>query len=207
MFWKRKEGELNPAPRKLPGLVSRYLIEKQNKKADWINSLNAVIRPNGENTLDIRIFDPTEALIKEVEVKDYATLDAHPELIFFEGKYSEQLKTVELKQKKELSVSQDIKLFTKEEIQQKIEQLTVPGSSVFFYLAGSPACGGPLGRGAAVVELNPNQDKKQKKYIISVANVDGMEPVGKKQEIYRSDKAKEITSWVKEKHYKREERL
>ena len=207
MFWKRKEGEVNPAPRKLPGLVSRYLIENQKKKADWVNNLSAVIRPNGENALAIRIFDPTEAMIKEVEVKDYATLDAHPELIFYEGKYSEQLKTVELQQKKESSVSQDIQLFTQEEIQQKIEQLTVPGSSVFFYVAVSPAYGGSLGRGAALVELNPNQDKKQRKYIISVINVDGVEPVGKKQEIYRSDKAKEITSWVKEKHYKREERL
>ncbi len=52
------------------------------------------------------------------------------------------------------------------------------------------------------MELNPNQEAKQKKYIVYVTNIDGMEPVGKRQEMFRSDKIKEVVSWIKEKHYK-----
>jgi len=44
----------------------------------------------------------------------------------------------------------------KEDIQKKIESLTKPGDTVFFYIGPSPNKGGPLGGGAAVVELNPN---------------------------------------------------
>ena len=100
-------------------------------------------------------------------------------------------------------VSNDVTIFTKEEIQQKIEGLSVPGISVFFYLASSPAAGGPLGRGAAVVELNPNYPgKKQKKYILSTVNVEGMEPVGKGQKFSEADKAKKIAQWISERHHK-----
>ena len=99
--------------------------------------------------------------------------------------------------------SNDVIIFTKEEIQQKIEGLSEPGISIFFYLAGSPATGGPLGRGAAVVELNPNYPgKKQKKYILSTVNVEGMELEGKGQKFLESDKAKDIARWISERHQK-----
>src|SRR3989304_2435994 len=97
MFWKRKEGqEVDPAPKKLPGIVSRYLIDQQKKKADWVANLNAVMRPTGEGAIDIRIFDTTEAMIKEIKVENWATLDAHPELIIYEGRFDEKSKKVEL---------------------------------------------------------------------------------------------------------------
>ncbi len=78
-----------------------------------------------------------------------------------------------------------------------------PGSSVFFYLGGSPAAGGPFSRGAAVVALNPAYPgDKQKKYIVSVANVDGLEPVSKREGMFDSDNPKDVAKWVKERHYK-----
>lgn len=99
-------------------------------------------------------------------------------------------------------VIKDITIFTKAEIQQKIEALSEPGDTVFFYLAGSPSSGGPLGRGAAVVELNPNYPgKKQKKYIVYTDDVDGTQLVGKKQKAFDSDKPKDIANWVKERHF------
>jgi len=99
-------------------------------------------------------------------------------------------------------VSNDVTIFTKGEIQQKIEGLSEPGSTVFFYLAGSPSLGGPLGRGAAVVELNPNYPgKKQKKYNLYTADVEGTEPVGKGEKSYSSDKSKDIASWIKVRHF------
>jgi len=98
-------------------------------------------------------------------------------------------------------VIQHVKIFTKEEILQKVEGLKDPGETIFFYLSASPAHGGPLGRGAAVVELNPNYPKKkQKKYILYVAIVDGTEPTGKGTKLFDSNKSKEIATWIKERH-------
>ncbi len=34
---------------------------------------------------------------------------------------------------------------------------------IFFYQARGPAVGGPLGRGAAIVEINPNSSGKKEK--------------------------------------------
>jgi len=100
--------------------------------------------------------------------------------------------------------SQEVKIFALDEILQKIESLSEPGSTVFFYIAGSPALGGPLGRGAAVVEVNPNYPgPKQKKYNLYADNVDGGgQPVGKRQLLFSSDKPKEVASWIKERHHK-----
>ncbi len=207
MFWKRKEGEakVEAGPKKLPNVVTKYLVEAQKKKPDWVAGLNAVMRPRDGTGVDIRIFDPTEALVKEIKIDNWTTLDAHPGLVIYEGWFDEnakeKAKRVELTQKKEVAIK-DIPIFTADEVRQKIEALSVPGSFVYFYVAGSPCYGGPLGRGAAGVELNPNQEAKQKKYIVYVTNIDGMEPVGKRQEMFRSDKIKEVVSWIKEKHYK-----
>ena len=64
--------------------------------------------------------------------------------------------------------------------------------------------GGPLGMGAAVIELNPNYPgKKQKKYIVYLADVIDMQPVGERSKLFDSDKPKSIGSWLKEGHHKR----
>ncbi|MFH1032827.1 MAG: hypothetical protein V1767_09725 [Chloroflexota bacterium] len=92
-------------------------------------------------------------------------------------------------------------IYSKEQIQQKVEALTEPGSTVFFYISGSPSTGGPLGRGAAVIELNPSYPgKKQKKYNIYCADVDGTQPTGNKMKVFDTDKPKEIAGWVGERH-------
>ncbi len=98
----------------------------------------------------------------------------------------------------------DTPIFTEAEIRQKIEGLSQPGSTVFFYLARGPGHGGPLGMGCAIVELNPNYtEKKQKKYILYTTDVVDMQPVGKGQELLKSDKSKDMSRWIKEAHHKR----
>ena len=94
------------------------------------------------------------------------------------------------------------KIFSKAEIQGQIENLTKPGSTVFFFIAGSPCEGGPLGRGAAIVELNPNYPgKKQHKYNVYVSNVENDKPVGNKQLLFDTDKSKTVIEWIKERHH------
>jgi hypothetical protein len=101
-------------------------------------------------------------------------------------------------------VNWDIPILAQAEIQQKIEAISEPGNTVFFYMATGGNNGGPLGMGAAVIELNPNYPgKKQKKYIVYTADVIDMQPVGKGNKLFDSDKPKEIGRWVKDGHHKR----
>lgn len=204
MPWgKKTEVEKLPGPREVPGLVQNFLVTKRNMDSDLVRILKAVVRskPGEEKAFNIRIFDESEAVVKKIQVKDYASLNEHPDLIIYEGWFNEAAKQVELEEKK--AVLSTI-IFTEAEIQQKIEALSEPGSTVFFYQARGPAQGGPLGMGCAVIELNPNYpEKKGKKYIIYTADVIDMQPVGKGQKLFDSNKSKEVAHWVKEAHHKR----
>lgn len=200
MLFKKNEGEVKlSGPKLLPDPVRKYLVG-QKANLECLYTVRALLRGNGEAS-DIRLFDETEAMVREVTVKDYTSLDAHPELILWEGKFDKKGKNVQLTQKREPKPIPEVPILTALEIRQKIEAVKEPGSSVYFYLAGSPKCGGPLGRGCAVVEMNP-PGEKVKKYNVYVSNVDGLDPVGKKELMFQSDKVKEITSWIAEKHYK-----
>lgn len=193
-----------PGMRPIPGLVGKYLTAEYKMDADLIQLLKAVVLrvPQTEKTFKCRIFDQSEAEAKEIQIKDYTSLDNYPDLILYEGQFDEETKRVEMAEKRKVSL--DVTLFTEVEIRQKIEALSEPGSTVFFYQAAGPAHGGPLGEGAAVIELNPNYPgKKGKKYIIYTANVINMQPIGKGQKLYDSDKPKEIAKWVAQGHHKR----
>jgi len=193
-----------PGPKPILGLVVKHLIAEYKMEPDLAQILKAVVRrsPKAGKAFDCRIFDEAEAEAREMQIKDYTSLDGHPELILYEGWFDEQSKGVELEEKKKVIF--DTPLFTEIEILRKIEALTEPGSTVFFYQARGPAVGGPLGRGAAIVELNPDYlTKKGRKYIIYTANVVGMEPVSKRQKLYDSNKPKDIAIWVKGAHHKR----
>jgi len=193
-----------PGPKPIPGLVEKHLIAEYKMEPALAQILKAVARrsPKAEKAFDIRVFDKSEALAKKVQVNDYTTLDEHPELILYEGWFDEGAKHVELEEKKKVIF--DVPLFTETEILQRIEALSEPGSTVFFYQARGPAVGGPLGQGAAIVELNPNYlEKKGKKYNIYTADIVDMQPVGKGEKLYDSNKPKEIAKWVKDAHHKR----
>ena len=199
---KKEEKFLKPGA--IPGLVQKHLVAERKMDADLVPLLKAVVRRSatGETALNIRVFDESEALAKKVEVKDYTSLDEHPDLIIYEGLFDEGSKQVKWEEKKR--VSSDTTIFTEAEIRQKIETLKEPGSTVFFYMAAGSTHGGPLGMGAAVIELNPNYPgKKQKKYNAYTADVVDMQPVGKGQKLFDSDKPKDIASWIKNAHHKR----
>jgi hypothetical protein len=207
MFWGKKsakEEEKLRGPQAIPGLVQKHLVAESKMTPDLVQLLKAVVRksPKGEKTFDIRVFDESEALAKKVQVKDYTTLDEHPDLIIYEGWFNETLTQVELQEKKK--VNWDTTIFTEAEIRQKIETLTEPGSTVFFYMARGGKHGGPLGMGAAIIELNPNYPgKKQRKYNVYTADVVDVQPVGKGEKLFDSDKPKDIARWVTDSHHKR----
>ena len=199
---KKEEKFLKPGA--IPGLVQKHLVAERKMEPDLVPLLKAVVRKSTteETAFNIRVFDESEALAKKVQVKDYTSLDERPDLIIYEGWFDERSKEVKLEEKKR--VSSETTIFSEAEIRQKIEAMREPGSTVFFYMDRGGAHGGPLGMGAAVVELNPNYPgKKQKRYNVYIADVVEMQPVGKGQKLWDSDKPKEIARWIKEAHHKR----
>jgi hypothetical protein len=206
MFWGKKsakeEGKLS-GPKEIPGPLQNYLVAEKKIDPDLVKLLRAVQRKNTTGAIfDFRIFDESEAKAKKVQVTDYTSLDERPDLIIYEGSSDDGAKQVKLEEKKK--VNWDTPIFTQAEIQQKIEALKEPGSTVFFYMASGGVHGGPLGVGAAVIELNPNYPgKHQKKYNVYATDVVDMQPVDKGEKAFGQDKSKEVASWVKASHHKR----
>ena len=199
-----KKVEKLAGPREIPGLVQNYLSKELKLDIELVRLLKSTVRRRQDDTRvsDIRIFDDADAAAYKVQVKDYNTFDEHPELVIWEGWFDEGTKKVELKEKKKFV--QDVPLYSVDEIQKKIDDLTEQGSSAFFYMARGPATGGPLGRGSTVVELTPQvPGKKQKKYMIYAADVIDMKPADKGEKLFDSDKSKDIAKWIKEAHHKR----
>ena len=206
MFWGKKsakeEGKLS-GPKEIPGPVQTYLVAERKMHPDLVKLLKAVeLKSATGATSNIRVFDNSEATAKKVQVKDYTSLDECPDLIIYEGWFDEGTKQVKLEEKKKVNF--DTPIFTQAEIQQKIEALKEPGNTAIFYMARGVKSGGPLGMGASVIELNPDYPgKRQKKYIVYLADVTDMQPVGKGDKAFESDKPRNIARWVKETHHKR----
>ena len=206
MFWGKKsakeEGKL-PGPSQIPGLVQNYLVTERKMSPDLVKLLRALeSKGTTGGTVNIRVFDESEAIAKKVKVKDYTSLEEHPDLILYEGWFEEAAKQVKLEEKKK--VNWDTPIFSLNEIQQKIEALKEAGSTVFFYTARGGNHGGPIGMGAAVIELNPNYPgKKEKKFNMYSANVIDMQPADKGPKVFGSDNPKDIARWIKNLHDKR----
>jgi hypothetical protein len=104
MFGKKNDtGAVHLAkPVEMPEAVGRYLVVQMKKDPDWVWNLRAVIRPKPDNghspILDVRVFDP--AKVGGVVVKDWTTLDAHPELVLYEGSFDKKLVTAQMEEKK-----------------------------------------------------------------------------------------------------------
>ena len=88
-------------PKEMPQIVGQHLVVDLQEDPDWVWELKCVLRPRIESkhAFDFRIFDPAEAASKGVNVKDYHSLDEHPEMILFEGWFDKQLMKVHLQEK------------------------------------------------------------------------------------------------------------
>ena len=98
MFWKRKETkegeEKLPGPKTIPDLAARYMIVTQKKDPDWVWKLKGVVRPAGKKkAFYCRVFSDAQVAQAGVNVKDWTSLDDHPELILWEGYFDDETKT------------------------------------------------------------------------------------------------------------------
>jgi hypothetical protein len=198
MFWRKKDPNKLPGPKELQEPVKKLLLSQREIDPGSVPFLKYVQKnnANGSKTLEMRIFDPSDAEARKVVVKDFNTLTDHPEIVVAEGQYDEATKKPALSIRKQLP---SVKLLTLDEIQRQIEALKDPGASAFFYMAAGPASGGPLGRGCSIIRVNGNDGpKKQKKFTILGAAVIDMIPSKDELKIFDSDKAKDVAKWLVE---------
>jgi hypothetical protein len=101
MFWKfwkhekSKEGEVRlPGPKGIPELVGRYMVVQEKKHPYWVWKLKGVVRPAGKKAFYCRVFDEPQAAEAGVKVKDWTSLDDHPDLILWEGYFDKETNTV-----------------------------------------------------------------------------------------------------------------
>jgi hypothetical protein len=104
-FWEKesiKSGEVKlPGPKSIPEVVGRYLVVRLGKDPDWVWNLKSVSRPRpeGKTVFDVRVFNEAETAAKGIAVKNYASLDEHPEFIRFEGWYDHKTMKAEIQTK------------------------------------------------------------------------------------------------------------
>jgi hypothetical protein len=74
-----------PGPKNIPELVARYMVQKMGSDSVWTWDLTAVAYPTGKKAAYYRVYDNGKTSEAKVKVKNWISLDGHPELIMFEG--------------------------------------------------------------------------------------------------------------------------
>jgi len=100
MFWKKKPGEL-PGPKGISQMLVTYLMTEMKQNPEWLWKLKTVMRPRaeGKDVFDFRVFDEAQVAAKKVTVKDYTSLDEHPDLILYQGRFDKKSGMVQIEKK------------------------------------------------------------------------------------------------------------
>lgn len=110
-FWKRKSDTVDaskpkeeklPKPMDIPESVGRSLVVDFGKDPDWVWHLKSVVhRREEKNCYEVRVFDESQAMMHGIIVRDFTSLDEHPELILFEGWYDKKSNKVQVQERLE----------------------------------------------------------------------------------------------------------
>jgi hypothetical protein len=88
MFGTNKNTNKLPGPCGIPEIVGRHMVTVENKDADWVWNLKGLIRPtDSKKVFYCRVFSERETAKLGIKIKDWTSLDGHPELIVWEGDY------------------------------------------------------------------------------------------------------------------------
>jgi hypothetical protein len=107
-FWTKKaeadagaKQKALPKPKAIPEVVGRCLVVEMKQDPDFVWKLMAVIRPrpDSKDTFDVRVYSAMDAGTRGVNVKNYDTLDAAPDLILYEGWFNKKTNNAELADK------------------------------------------------------------------------------------------------------------
>lgn len=100
-FWQKKDDvspKKLPGPKEIPYPVGRYLVVDRGLDPDWVWGLKGVVLPReGEkNVFQVRVFSANDVSMKDINVKNYHSLDEHPEVILFQGWFDKKTLDVEI---------------------------------------------------------------------------------------------------------------
>jgi hypothetical protein len=106
-FWESKN-QSGPAaasvgtklakPKDLPAQIGRHLVVNAKLDPNYVWKLKCALRPRPERDhyFDFRIFDPAKARTAACQVDNYDSLNDHPDLILFKGRYDKNTHDLEL---------------------------------------------------------------------------------------------------------------
>jgi len=101
-FWEKSEGGAAKlqGPKDLPPQIGFQLVTVLKKDPDWVWKLKVCYRPaaGGDGMQDVRVFDPRQAMMAKVAVKDFSSLDDRRELILYEGTFNRKTKEVQIRE-------------------------------------------------------------------------------------------------------------
>ena len=91
-----QEGEERfPGPEGIPIPVGSYMVVQMKKDPNWVWQLKGVVRPAGKKeSFYCRVFNNAEVAEAGLKLKDWTSLDGHPELILWEGYFDKETNTV-----------------------------------------------------------------------------------------------------------------
>ena len=98
-FWQKADDHSAPKvkklpkPKDLPQEVGRFMVVDMKLDPDYVWELKCVTRPRDGNKaeFDVRVFDETRAVANGATVRDYNSLDEHPDQILFHGWYDKDI--------------------------------------------------------------------------------------------------------------------
>ncbi|MCJ7594214.1 MAG: hypothetical protein MUO52_05515 [Desulfobacterales bacterium] len=110
-FWEKKveavapagaTAEKLPGPKEIPYPVGKHLVVALGQDPDWVWQLKGVVRHReggGKDAFEVRVFSEGDTAMKKVPVKTYNSLDAHADLILFEGWFDKKSMDVQVEAK------------------------------------------------------------------------------------------------------------
>ena len=91
-----------PKPKDLPDRVGMHLVTQLKLDPDWVWSLKGAVRPTSEkHKFEIRIFDPKEAVMSDVVVRDFNSLDDCAEIVLFAGYFNRDTGWIDIRRTSE----------------------------------------------------------------------------------------------------------
>ena len=92
-------------PQNVPDVIVKYIVTNLKLNSSWVNNLKSIMKPGLEpGLMDFRLYIEADIRAKNIKMKDYASLDAYPAMVLFEGAITQRLKLFRLRKRINLNL-------------------------------------------------------------------------------------------------------
>ena len=109
-FWHKEQASANSTgtkeiklakPKDLPDRVGMHMVTQLKEDPDWVWNLKCVMRPKADEkqAIEVRIFNPADAIRQGAVIKNFNSLDDHPDLILFFGWFNKNTGIVKIEKR------------------------------------------------------------------------------------------------------------